>query len=81
MWVRPMCGAVLPRKPGSIAAAMSAGCTTRTATMWGARQQTDYGRKASTFPKPMQSPETLFSLKERMIRRGKAMWASTSETG
>ena len=28
-----MCGAALPRKPVLIAAAMSAGCTTRTATM------------------------------------------------
>jgi len=36
--------------------------------------------RASTFPKPKQSPATLFSLKERMIRPGKVMWASTLET-
>ena len=76
MWARPMCGAAPPRKPGSIAAATSAGYTTRTATMWAEPPPTDYGRKASTFPKQKQSPETLFSLKERMIRREKVMWAS-----
>ena len=60
--------------------ATSAGCTTRTATMWEELLPTDYGRKASTFPKQKQSPETLFSLKERMISSGRAMWAFTSET-
>ena len=30
----------------------------------------DFGRKASTFPKPKQSPVIWFSLKEPMIRRG-----------
>ena len=50
--------------------------TTRTATMWGAPPPTVCGTRASTFPKPKQSPATLFSLKERMIRRGKVMWAS-----
>ena len=35
---------------------MSAGSTIRTATMWGALRQTVCGTKASTFPKPKQSP-------------------------
>ena len=39
------------------ALATSAGCTTRTATMWGALPPTACGRKASTFPKQKQSPE------------------------
>ena len=72
--------AILPRKPGLIAPATFAGSTTRTATMWGAPPPTVCGTRASTFPKPKQSPATLFSLKERMIRRGKVMWASTLET-
>ena len=36
--------------------------------------------KSQHIPKPKQSPATLFSLKERMIRRGKVMWASTLAT-
>jgi len=36
---------------------MSAGSTTRTATMWGAPPPTVCGTRASTFPKPKQSPE------------------------
>lgn len=43
--------------PGLIAPATFAGSTTRTATMWGAPLPTVCGARASTFPKPKQSPE------------------------
>ena len=59
---------------------MSVGSTTRTVTMWGAPPPMACGIRASTFPKPKQNPVILFSLKERMIRRGKVMWESTSAT-
>ena len=39
-----------------LAAGTSVGCTTRTATMWGALRQTACGTRASTFPKPKQNP-------------------------
>ena len=66
MSVRPTSGAVPPPKPALIAAAMSAGSTTRTATMWAEPPPTDYGRKASTFPKQKQSPVIWCSSREPM---------------
>ena len=56
MWAHLTSGAALPRKQDLIAAVMSAGSTTRTAMMWGALRQTVCGTRASTFPKPKQSP-------------------------
>ena len=53
----PYVGAAPPRKPGSTALATSAGCTTRTAMMWGAPPPTVCGTRASTSAKPKQSPE------------------------
>ena len=78
MWEHPTSRAALPRKPGSIAAVMSAGSITKTATMWGAPPPTACGRKASTFPKQKQSPVTLFSSMERMIPPEKVTLESTS---
>ena len=77
---RPMCGAEVLPKQALTVPDTSAGSITRMVIMWDVLRPTDYGRKASTFPKPKQSPVILFSLKERLIRRGKVMWASTSET-
>ena len=48
----------------------SAGSITRTVMTWGVLRPTDYGRKASIFPKQKQNQEIWFSSKEPMIRRG-----------
>ena len=64
MWAH-LCMGRFHQKPASIAPAMSAGSTTRTAMMWGAPRPTACGTKASTFRSRSKARRPCFF--ERMI--------------